>query len=63
MKTMAKWIGGSLAAGLLGYLAIGPSGALYGHPLACVGVGLIGVGLMKECYDRRVAAGASMARA
>jgi len=49
------WFGGLVATGVLTYLAIGPSGALYGHPLATVGVGLIGLGLVKECYDRRPA--------
>jgi len=45
---MMAW---SFAAAAVVYAAVGPGvGVLYHNPLACLGVGLIGLGL---CMDRR----------
>ena len=56
MKIALKSLGSATAAATLAYLAIGPAGALYHHPLACVGIALIGIGLCKHVRDQRLAA-------
>ena len=49
MKTKLHILAWGFAIGVVVYAAVGPGmGGLYGNPLACVGVGLIGLGLCKE---------------
>ena len=51
MKAWLNMLAWSFAASVVVYAAVGPGvGVLYRNPLACLGVGLIGLGL---CMDRR----------
>lgn len=51
MKAWWKMFAWSFAVSVVVYAAVGPGvGVLYSNPLACLGVGLIGLGL---CMDRR----------
>lgn len=55
MKSALNILASAAALGTLAYLAVGPTGALYDHPLACLGFALIGVGLCKHVRDQRLA--------
>lgn len=51
MKSWWNMLAWSFAVSAVVYAAVGPGmGVLHSNPLACVGVGLIGLGL---CMDRR----------
>jgi len=51
MKPVFNLLAWSFALTALVYMAVGPGvGVLYHNPLACLGVGLIGLGL---CMDSR----------
>ncbi len=51
MKAWLNMLAWSLAVSAVVYAAVGPGlGVLHRNPLACLGVGLIGLGL---CMDRR----------
>ncbi len=51
MKSILNILAWSFVLTLIVYLAVGPgTGVLYGNPLACLGVGLIGLGM---CMDGR----------
>ena len=47
---LAAW---TFVAMVVVYTAVGTEGALYGNPLACLGVGLIGLGLLLDARGRR----------
>lgn len=50
MLTMTAW---AFVLLVILFAAINPaSGALYDNPLACLGVGLIGLGLMRQARQR-----------
>ncbi len=56
MKRALNMTAWSFAVFTVVYLAIGPGvGVLYGNPLACLGVGLIGLGLCMESRRKLVA--------
>jgi hypothetical protein len=56
MKTMLNTMAWGFAVTVVVYAAVGPGmGVLYGNPLACLGVGLIGLGLCIESRRRLVA--------
>ncbi len=49
MKTKLNILAWGIATMAVVYAAVGPGmGVLYGNPLGCLGVGLIGLGLCKE---------------
>jgi len=49
MKTTLHILAWGFATTAVVYAAVGPgAGVLYGNPLACLGVGLIGLGLCME---------------
>jgi hypothetical protein len=49
MKSMLNTLAWGFAVAVVVYAAVGPGmGVLYGNPLACLGVGLIGLGLCVE---------------
>ncbi|GAB4107922.1 MAG: hypothetical protein Kow00105_12450 [Phycisphaeraceae bacterium] len=55
MKRALNMVAWSFAVLMVVYLAIGPGvGVLYGNPLACLGVGLIGLGLCMESRRKLV---------
>lgn len=63
MKTTLNTLAWGFAVSVVVYAAVGPGmGVLYGNPLACLGVGLIGLGLCVDSRRRLVAvkAGASV---
>jgi hypothetical protein len=56
MKVVLNMLGWSFGLTVLVYLAVGPGvGVLPGNPLACLGVGLIGLGLCMDSRRRLVA--------
>lgn len=56
MKSALNILAWSFAVTALVYCVVGPGGGvLYGNPLACVGVGLIGLGLCMDSRRRLVA--------
>ena len=57
MKSMLNTLAWGFAVTVVVYAAVGPGmGVLYGNPLACLGVGLIGLGLCVDSRRRLVAA-------
>ncbi|MFW6058948.1 MAG: hypothetical protein ACODAQ_02130 [Phycisphaeraceae bacterium] len=52
LTTAAQLTAWTFVALALIYAAVGPTGALYDNPLACVGLGLIGLGLTLEARRR-----------
>lgn len=56
MKSALNILAWSFAVTALVYCVVGPGGGvLYGNPLACVGVGLIGLGLCMDSRRRLIA--------
>ena len=56
MKSMLNTVAWGFAVSVVVYAAVGPGmGVLYGNPLACLGVGLIGLGLCMDSRRRLVA--------
>ena len=56
MKSALNILAWSFAVSVVVYAAVGTgAGVLYGNPLACVGVGLIGLGLCMDSRRRLVA--------
>ncbi len=56
MKSALNILAWSFALAVVVYAAVGTgAGVLYGNPLACVGVGLIGLGLCMDSRRRLVA--------
>ena len=56
MKPALHTLAWGFAVAAVVYAAVGPGmGVLYGNPLACLGVGLIGLGLCLEGRRRAVA--------
>lgn len=56
MKTVLHTLAWGFAVAVAVYAAVGPGmGVLYGNPLACLGVGLIGLGLCVDSRRRLVA--------
>lgn len=56
MKSMLNTLAWAFAVSVVVYAAVGPGmGVLYGNPLACLGVGLIGLGLCVDSRRRLVA--------
>lgn len=56
MKTILNRLAWAFAVTVLVYAAVGPGmGVLYRNPLACLGVGLIGLGLCVDSRRRLVA--------
>jgi hypothetical protein len=56
MKTIFNRLAWAFAVTVVVYAAVGPGmGVLYGNPMACLGVGLIGLGLCVESRRRLVA--------
>lgn len=61
MKSILNSLAWGLAVAVVAYAAVGPGmGVLYGNPLACLGVGLIGLGLCMESRRKLVAAKATI---
>lgn len=57
MKTKLHILAWGFATAVVVYAAVGPGmGVLYGNPLACLGVGLIGLGLCKQARCKPAAA-------
>ncbi len=57
MKSILNSLAWGFAVAVVVYAAVGPGmGVLYGNPLACLGVGLIGLGLCMESRRRLVLA-------
>lgn len=56
MKPWLNMLAWSFAVAVVAYIAVGPGvGVLHGNPLACLGAGLIGLGLCMDSRRRLVA--------
>lgn len=56
MKSMLNTMAWGFTVSVVVYAAVGPGmGVLYGNPLACLGMGLIGLGLCVDSRRRLVA--------
>jgi len=61
MKSILHSLAWGFAVTVVVYAAVGPGmGVLYGNPLACLGVGLIGLGLCMDSRRKLVAAKAAL---
>lgn len=64
MKTVLNRLAWGFAVTVVVYAAVGPGmGVLYGNPLACLGVGLIGLGLCMESRRKLIAVKAAQSQA